>query len=277
MSQRLTGYWAVVTGASSGIGEAYARLLAAEGASVVLTARRRERLEALGEDLRHTHGVAYEAIPLDIAETEAPAKLFAAATRDGRSIGMLINNAGLGPYGHFLSGGTVEHRVTIGVNVLALTDLAHRFGRHMLGQKRPCYIGNVGSLAGLQGSPRFAVYSATKSYVRVFSEILRYELQGTNISVSCLCPGGTETEFASTNNQVLHERGRGAIMTAEAVARAGLEGLFRGKPIVVPGLVNKMAAFLPRIVPRGVALSIAERAMNFAVAEKIETREEMKV
>jgi short-subunit dehydrogenase len=141
----------------------------------------------------------------------------------------------------------------------------------MIAQGKACYIANIASIAAFQGAPNFATYAATKVFNRVFSEILNHELKGTQVSITCVCPGGTYTEFLEKNGQVLKEAGRSTMMTADQVATMGLRGMFQRKAVVVPGWINKIACFLPRLLPRGLALSLAEIMMNRSVAKlKIE-------
>ena len=183
---------------------------------------------------------------------------------------ILINNAGIGPFGHFLNRPLESHMGTLQTNLTSLTELCYRFGEHMRKHGRRSFISNIASIAAFQGVPRFAVYSGTKAYVRVFSEVLQRELAGTSVSVTCVCPGGTYTEFSDANGQVLTKTGHSAMMSAEAVVRIGLKGMIKGSPVVVPGLINKLACFLPRLVPRSLALSFANLAMSRS-ANELET------
>jgi short-subunit dehydrogenase len=130
---------------------------------------------------------------------------------------------------------------------------------------KPSYISNVASIAAYQASPNFAVYGGTKHYVRIFSEVIRKELQGTNITVSCLCPGGTYTEFLEKAGQELKPSGHAAMMSADEVARQAIAGMLAGRSIVVPGWLNKIACFLPRLIPTGWAIAAAGMAMKNSV------------
>jgi short-subunit dehydrogenase len=258
----LKGHRALVTGASSGLGEEYARQLAARGADLVIAARRTDRLQSLAAKLTAEHGVKVEVHSVDLGSPGAALHLHDKATASGAQVTLLINNAGIGPFAPFVTSATKKHLDTVQLNAVALTELCHYFSRHMLAHGRPSFIENVGSIASFQGVPNFAVYSATKAYVRVFSEILRRELQGTNVSVTVLCPGGTYTEFSATNGQVLKETANAVMMTAEEVVRQGLQAMFARRAVVIPGLINKLACFLPRFVPSGLALSLAHVAMS---------------
>lgn len=259
--EQLRGTLGVVTGASSGIGAAYARHFAEAGANVVLAARRADRLEALAAELVEKFGVQAHVVPVDLQSPEGAAKLFDAATAIG-PVQVLVNNAGLGAWGPFLDQPLERHRLTVDVNVTALMDLSHRFGNHMRAHGKPSWISNVSSLASFQSSPGYAVYSASKYFVRIFSETLAHELRDSSVTVSCLCPGGTWTEFMEQVGTEITEKGQKVMMSAEEVAGAAIDGMLRGKVVIVPGTMNRIAATLPRFVPRDLALTVAARTVN---------------
>ncbi|MFZ9596167.1 MAG: SDR family NAD(P)-dependent oxidoreductase [Bdellovibrionia bacterium] len=267
-SLTLQGHRALVTGASSGIGEAFARELASRGSDLVITARRESRLQTLAQQLRQQYGVQVDCVVCDLAQPDSAQRLYQQATAGGKSVQILMNNAGVGPYGEFLSGGWEGHAATLQLNATSLSELCYRFSSHMISQARPCYLVNIASIAAFQGSPNFAVYAGTKAFNRIFSEILAFELKSTQVSVTCVCPGGTYTEFLEKNGQVLKEAGHSAMMTAEEVARIGIEGMLRRKTVVVPGLLNQVACFLPRLLPRAFALKLAQVAMNRSVSKQ---------
>lgn len=258
---------ALITGASSGIGAAFARLLATRGTHLVLAARRTEQLNELAQELRENHHVEVEVVTVDLTLPNAPEILFEAATREGKTVDMLINNAGAGPYRAFLSTPMKDHLSILQLNSVALTAICHLFGEHMIQHGRPSWILNVASVASYQTIPRFAVYCGTKSYVRVFSEIFGYELKGTNVSVSCLCPGGTATDFLNTNNQKLKKGGEKFLMTPQTVAKIGLRGALRGERVIIPGIVNKVASFFGNIMPNSLNMWTAENAIGIAIGE----------
>lgn len=267
MKTNLIGYRALVTGASSGIGEAYARQFAALGVDLVITARRESRLLQFAEELRNQYRIQVDCVALDLALPDAPRRLFQEATANGKAVHILINNAGIGPYSEFLDRPLESHLSTIQLNSTAITELCYRFASHMIAQGKNCYIANIASIAAFQGAPNFATYAASKAFNRIFSEILNRELRRTQVSVTCVCPGGTYTEFLEKNGQSLKESGRSTMMTAEAVVRMGLRGMFQRKAVIVPGWLNKIACFLPRLLPRGFALTMAEIMMNRSVAK----------
>lgn len=265
-NQELRGVLALVTGASSGIGAAYAKMLAERGCNLVLVARRLDRLEELATQLREAHGVDVHPVAGDLAKAETPAALFERVTAIG-PVQILVNNAGLGLYGGFLDRPLEMQLKTIDVNSRALMELCWRFGRHMRDHGKDSWISNVASIAAYQSTPGYATYSGSKYFVRVFSETLAHELRGTNITVSCLCPGATYTEFVEKSGNEITEKGHSVFMSAEAVAKIGIKGMLRGKTIVVPGGINKLAVFLPRFAPMGLSLSIADITMKRSVRE----------
>lgn len=259
---------AVITGASSGIGEAFAYNLASQGVNLVIAARRTEQLNRLAEKLTEKFRVSVEVCTLDLNDPEAPEKLLQFAKKDGKKVDLLINNAGAGPYRNFLSTSLEEHQKIIQLNLVSLTGLCYKFAKHMVENKTPAYILNVASVASYQAIPKFAVYCGTKSYVRIFSEIFNYEMKDTNVSISCLCPGGTKTEFLDVNNQKTSKSGDRFLMDPAKVATIGLNGTFNKKPVIVPGLFNKLSSFAPRFFPNRINIMMSERAMELAVNEK---------
>lgn len=257
-----------MTGASSGIGEEFATLLATQGVNLIIAARRIDQLNALAAKLTAKYNISVEVFPVDLTEEHASKNLFEFATREGKEVDLLINNAGAGPYRHFLKSPLVDHEKIITLNMTSLTSLCHYFGKHMLSHGRPSYILNVASVAAYQPVSRFAVYCSSKTYVRIFSQILRYELKDSNVSVSCLCPGGTKTEFLDKNNQK-SKSGDRFLMGASKVARLGLEGTFKKKSVIIPGLINKLSCLFPMVLPNSLNLRISETAMAMAVEERV--------
>lgn len=262
LTKKLQGHRAVITGASSGLGEQYARQLAALGCDLVVAARRDDRLGKLATELETAHGVKVEVIRSDLAKPGAAFELHAAAVADERPVTILVNNAGIGPYSKFIGEARERLLDTIQLNTLALTELCHLFATHMVEHGQQSYIANVGSVASFQGVPNFAVYSGTKAYVRVFSEILAHELKESNISVTCICPGGTVTEFMETNGQALKESAHSFMMTADDVVRQAIIAMLAGQTVLVPGLFNKVTCFLPRLMPSKLAIKLAGMAMD---------------
>ena len=253
---------ALVTGASGGIGEELARLFAADGHSLVLVARSRDKLEALAAELEAKHHVRARVVASDLARPEAPGEIFAELQGDGVHIEVLINNAGFGSYGPFVETDLRAELDMIEVNISALTHLTKLFLPGMVARRRG-YVMQVASTAAFQPGPLMAVYYASKAYVLHFSEALANELEGTGVVVSALCPGPTETGFveaAGMQQSKLFERGA---MTAREVAEIGYRGMLAGKTIVIPGLRNNLLAravgFLPRGLVTRVVRGIQER------------------
>lgn len=256
----------VITGASSGIGKEMAIDLARRKVNLVLSARRVELLEELAQELRQ-QGVTVDVLALDLLKPGA-AQTLLAFCQNGADIDGLINNAGAGPYRDFLSAPIESHQQVIQLNLVSLTELCHVFGVHMRLHGKQSFILNVASTASYLAVPKFAVYASSKFYVRVFSQILRHELQGTNVSVTCLCPGGTATEFLEKNNQQL-KGSFSPLMSAEEVAQLGVAGALQGRAIVIPGFFNKLSCWLPRFVPMSWSIALAGQAMRLAVREKV--------
>jgi short-subunit dehydrogenase len=245
----LADHRALVTGASSGIGAAMARILASWGADLVLVARRRDRLESLARQLEQDHGVRARAAAVDLADPHAPRQLAEDTRARGERIDILVNNAGHGYYRPFSTSSWEENRDLFQVDVTALVELTHRFVADMRGRDRRGYVLNVSSLASFAPVPYFAAYAGAKAFVRTFSETLAFELRGTNVSVTCLAPGGTVTEFSDAAGQTIGRMAQAGMMSAERCARAGLRGMLRKKTLVVPGGLNRMMAVMMRLAP----------------------------
>jgi len=235
---------ALVTGASAGLGVDFARQLSKRGHSLVLAARRKERLDELARELGNARAVA-----IDLSEKDSAARLVADVRAAGEQIEMLINNAGFGLIGRFASLDAKRLRQMIDLNVGSLTDLCREVAPEMIARKSGAIL-NVASTAAFQPGPGMAVYFATKAYVLSFTEALHEELKPHGIHVSCLCPGPTRTEFGA----VAGFGGNGAVdrlaMTSPEVVEAGLAALDKNRAVVVPGVVNKIGAASTRFVPR---------------------------
>lgn len=244
---------ALVTGASAGLGVQFARLFAADGCDLVLVARRRESMEALATELRDTHGVAVQVIAEDLARPEAAEALVAQL---GAPVDYLVNNAGVGHTGAFASTDAARELAMLSLNMTTLVLLTRLLLPGMLA-RRSGRILNVGSLAGFMPGPQMAGYYASKAFVNSFSEALSYELRGTGVTSTLLCPGATSTEFAAVAGVADSRLFALGAMTATRVASAGYRAMSRGRRRVIPGLFNKLSAFSMRLVPRGVATAIA--------------------
>ncbi|MFQ5478133.1 MAG: SDR family NAD(P)-dependent oxidoreductase [Candidatus Binatia bacterium] len=241
---------ALVTGASSGIGLEFARLLAEDGYSLVLVARREERLRELAAELGGQSGVPARVIARDLAVAGAARAVFDELQSNGVEVDVLVNNAGFGFVGDFTELELRGQLDMVQVNVTALTELTHLFARTMVSRGEGAVL-NVASTAAFQAGPTMAVYYATKAYVLSFSEALADELRGTGVSVTALCPGPVETGFQATakveNARLFKFAG---MMDARTVAKAGYAAMKKGRTIVVPGLQNWLGTQAPRVLPR---------------------------
>ena len=242
---------ALVTGASAGLGVEFARQLSQRGHRLVLAARRKDRLEELAKELGNARAAA-----VDLSKANAAAKLLADLEANGEIVDLLINNAGFGLIGRFAELDARRERQMIDLNVATLTDLCRAVAPDMVKRKSGGIL-NIASTAAFQPGPKMAVYFATKAFVLSLSEALHEELKPHGISVTCLCPGPTRTEFGD----VAGFRGNGLFdrvaMDSPAVVKAGLNGLDRNKAVVIPGLVNKVTANSGRFAPRSVVRKIA--------------------
>lgn len=235
---------ALVTGASSGIGLAFARALAAQGHDIVAVARDKARLEALADEAP----TAVEVLPADLCDA-SQLRVVEDRLAHGAPIDLLVNNAGFGAFTLFADHDPDAVEAEIRLNVLALTRLARAALPRMLAARAGGIV-NVSSTAGFQPGPRFAVYTATKAYVTSLSESLHEEVRGTGVRVMGLCPGFTRTEFQERNN--FDAKGLPSVvwMSAEQVVDDALRALARGQAICVPGLPNKAVAGLSHLLPR---------------------------
>jgi short-subunit dehydrogenase len=251
---------ALVTGASSGIGAALAGELAFRGHAVTLVARREERLRSLATELSAEHSVDAEAIACDLAEPAERVRLVADLEQRGRSVEVLVNNAGFGSRGEFVTSDTERMLRMVRVNIEAVVDLTGRLLPAMVARGRGTVI-NVASTAAFQPLPGSAVYAASKAFVLSFSESLRTELRGRGVSVTALCPGLVRTEFPEVAGWGdVESRTPDVFWGSPAdVAREAVEGAARGKRVVVPGVLNRAGAIAGQHSPRAVALPLIGR------------------
>ncbi len=253
--------WALVTGASAGIGRELARELAAGGANLVLTARRRMRLEELAEDLRRARGSRVEILTCDLARPEAPDEVFRFCNALGLEIELLVNNAGFGAYGEFPQVPLERQLEMIQLNVNAVVSLTHFFLRPMM-QRGHGDVLIVSSTAGFQGVPYLATYAATKSFELHWAEALAEEMRPYGVRVCALCPGSTATEFQEIAGSPKHALQRRE--AADKVARLGLRALAHGKRYVISGAANWLTVQGQRIVPRSTVAKLAARMFRGA-------------
>jgi uncharacterized protein len=255
MRNEWQGKWALVTGASAGIGAEFARQLAAGGTNLVLTARRRERLEALASHLKATHKIQAEIIVADLAQLAAPEQVYSFTKQKGIIIDLLINNAGFGQYGELPQVETQRLLDMVQVNCSAVVHLTRLYLPNMIAQRRGDVL-ILASTASFQAVPYISTYAATKAFDLLFAEGLAEEMKPHGIRVCALCPGSTESEFHTVAGQEQFTA-RYPQETAEKVARTGLQALRSGKSYVISGLGNYMGAQSQRMVPRRVVTRIA--------------------
>ena len=246
---------AIITGASDGIGAEFARVFAAKGHDIALVARRRDRLEALAQEIEASGARKPIVIELDLLAVDAAEKLEAALNEAGASPEILVNNAGFGLMGEVGELDAAEQLAMVDLNIRALTALTLRFLKPIVAAKGA--ILNVASIAAFMPGPGFAIYYATKAYVLSFTEALAQELKAEGVKVSCLCPGPVATGFqarAGFDFTGAMSAVKPALVPAKEVARQAYEGLMAGKRVIVPGVVNWVMIWASRMTPRAVLL-----------------------
>lgn len=251
-----SGRFAVITGASSGIGADLAREFAAAGYHLVITARRVERLEALASEITARHGVVVRVMPADLADPAAPEKLHQEIKAAGIVVDTLVNNAGFGMRGRFATLDAARQMEMVAVNITALTALSRLFLPEMIARGAGGIL-NVGSTAAFQAGPYMGVYYATKAYVLSLSEALYEEAKPFGVKVSVLCPGPVATEFAAVADVEGTKLFKKGTLDSATVARAGFWGYREGQPIIIPSASNKLTAWGGRLVPRAVTRRVA--------------------
>ena len=261
MADVTSSTYALVTGASSGLGRDFARLLAADGYSLVLVARGVEAMESLAAELRPL-GVMVHIIPTDLADPAAPATLVAELQSRGIAVDVLINNAGFGSHGRFDQSDVAQQMAIVQVNVVALAHLTRLLLPAMVAAGRG-RIMNVASVAGFLPGPLMAVYYASKAFVLSFSEALSSELKGTGVTVTAVCPGPTSTDFFNRAKVTNSRLTTANLMSSQEVAQIGYRAMMAGRRLSVTGWRNRLLTIVIRLVPRGVALWAA-RQVNTA-------------
>jgi short-subunit dehydrogenase len=248
---------ALITGASAGLGEQFARCFAKDGHDVILVARTASRLEALATRLEQEHPVKAHVLAADLSRPEEPQRIFDEVRSRQLEVEFLVNNAGYGSAGPFLEQELTREAEMVEVNCTALLKLTHLFAKPMR-QRGSGRILNVASTAGFQPGPFMATYYATKAFVVNFSEALAHELKGTGVTVTCHCPGATHTEFASrAGNEQSRLFQRPGVAKAPDVAQDAYDAMMKGRVLAIHGFVNWLAAASVRITPRSVVRSIA--------------------
>jgi short-subunit dehydrogenase len=257
----LGGKRALVTGASSGIGAAIAKELAARGVHLVLTARRKHALDEVAAACA-AHGVRVDVITVDLGRSDAASELWQLATATG-PVDICVNNAGFGYFRPFAEIEWERDLEMLQLNIVSLVELSKLFVRSRAGDPGRAYLLNIASIGAYQSVPNMAVYASSKAFVRNFTESLASELRGTPITATCVCPGGTETEFhANAGAGDYGVIANASMMSAEACARICVRAMERGKRTVIPGFLNKLSCFGVRLVPRRVASWMATRVLG---------------
>lgn len=250
--KRWQNQWAVVTGASSGIGQAIAEVLAAEGVNLILTARRLDRLQQLASKLNvETHLLA-----ADLADPQAPRAIYDFTKAKQIQPALLVNNAGFGVFGEFHDQDLDRHLEMVQVNCSAVVALTRLFLPDMTARRQGDIL-IVASTASFQAVPYQSTYAASKAFALIFSEGIAEEVKRFGVRVCALCPGQTKSEFHAIANEPIPEVM--SVHTAEQVARIGLRALSQGKHHVIPGFSNLMGMQLQRLAPRRLVTSISER------------------
>jgi short-subunit dehydrogenase len=242
---------ALITGATSGIGKDIAKCFAINGYTIIIVGRDQTKLHKTAEEFRKQYGADVTTILADLAQPGAAEKVFEAVK--GKNINVLVNNAGFALSGEFAEQPTEDILELLRINIESITNLTRLILPDML-DRRNGRILNIASTAAFQPGPNMAVFHATKSYVLSFSEAIRYELKGTGVTISTLCPGPTDTNFhkrAQVTSSRLFKMG---MMRSDDVARIAYNGLMDGDPLIIPGFKNRLSVILAKFAPRGIAL-----------------------
>jgi uncharacterized protein len=255
---------ALITGASSGIGLEFAKTMAADNNNLVLVARNEAKLNELAIELKTKYGISVKVIAADLSKMDEVQKVYDTCKSENIQIDYLVNNAGMGDFGFFVERNWDMQEQMIDVNVKSLTKMCRLFIPDMVNRKSGKVL-NVASTASFQPGPTMAVYYATKSYVLFFSEAIYNELQGTGVSVTCLCPGPTESGFkevASLEESNLFKGKK--LPTSKKVAEFGYKAMMKNKMTVIHGFMNTLMATSIRFTPRKIALWVVRKIQDKA-------------
>lgn len=248
--------YALITGASTGIGLELAELCAVKGYNLVLVARSSDKLETIANDLRLKYNVKVKVITKDLSKSDSCFDLFSEIQKENLSVNLLINNAGFGGLGYFSETDLQYEIDMIQVNITSLIILTKLFLQKMK-ENNFGIILNVASTAAYQPGPSMAIYYASKAFVLNFSEAISKELQGSNVSVTTLCPGPTKTEFqqrARMSESKLFKSN--LVASSESVARIGLEAALKRKRVIIPGFLNRVGIYSSELLPRPLVMSV---------------------
>ncbi len=249
---------ALITGSSGGIGYELAKLFARDSYNLVLVARSADKLAQLATELEKAYQIRATVVATDLSQPCGPEQVFATTQKAGITVDVLVNNAGFGQFGFYVDTDLQEELQQIQLNIASLTHLTKLYVRPMV-ERRHGRVLNVASTAAFQPGPLMAVYYATKAYVLSFSEALSNELQGTGVTVTCLCPGPTTTEFHKRAAMDLSNMMKAPFMDAKTVAEIGYRAMLKGKSTVIAGRMNWLVAQSTRFAPRTWAAAIARK------------------
>jgi len=255
--------YALVTGASSGIGYELAKLFAQDGKNIVVVARSRDKLEELKKEVETKHGTKVRVLVKDLSDPKSPQEIFSELMNESVNVDVLVNNAGFAVYGKFPDSDWQKEAEMLQVNIVSLTQLTKLFLNKMLENKSGKIL-NVSSGVGFIPSPWCSVYGGTKHYVLGFSNAISNELKGTGVSVTCFCPSNTRTLFykrANAENCRSYKRGFAA-MDAATTAKLGYRALAKGKTTAAAGLPLSLMMFGTRFIPRNLVCSLSGRLMQ---------------
>lgn len=241
---------ALITGASGGLGEEFARLFANDGYNLILVARRKEKLNELKTELESSHKICVHVFEKDLSKEDAATGLFSLVQSQNLSVDVLVNNAGFGDWGFFAESNLEKQNQMIHLNILTLTELTRLFLPQMIEQKSGRIL-NVASIASFMPGAKMSVYYASKAFVRSFSEALSVEVKNSGVTVTALCPGPVSTDFWNTADAKKSSIFKNLIFAdSKFVARYGYKKLMKGKVLALPGFSTKLFAFLTKILSR---------------------------
>lgn len=256
--KNIAGKTILITGASSGIGRSFAYQCAEQWAHLIITARTGSVLEEIAKDIRDKHAVSVEVIVGDLSKPGTPQMIYDEVIKRGLSVDILINNAGFGKWGKFLSPTLELYREMLQIDITAVTEMSYLFLPTLL-EKKSWGMINIASTGAFQPCPYIAVYCAAKAYVLSFSEALAWECLWSGVTITTLCPGNTETWFQKTANADTAGMG---VASSDAVAKIGLDAFLSGRQTIVAGIGNALQTILPRILPRTAIVRIVRNMMR---------------
>ncbi|HLP52354.1 MAG TPA: SDR family oxidoreductase [Chitinophagales bacterium] len=251
--------YTLITGASKGIGKAFAYECAGRGMNLILVARSEQLLKDLATDIESKHNIKVQTHNGDLLDHAVHKKIFEWVKQNGWNVNMLINNAGMGYFGRFDEKPLDKHLEVMHLNMDGMIRMAHEFLNNSDPTQRR-YLLNTCSTGAFQPTPYMAVYCASKSFMLAFSQAIRYELRGSKVSVTALCPGGTESDFFTpAGMDKVIEKNAQFMMKADVVARLGISGLLKNKAVVVPGIINKVGAVAANLFPNSMVVPSAAK------------------